>query len=228
MGTATKSAVASASKLLLWAKVSSVVLVLGGVTGAAVVATRSSDDARAPVTSTAGASTARSASPSASPGAMDAPATLEAVTEPPHVADVQGSPAEAPTRAAPPAARDGMGAKTSPPAPGASQGAATHASPSTKPRATTSIDPLASEVALLEAARRCLDASDVACAASNLDAHRARFGRGTLADEAMVLRIDLARAQGDVTKARELARRLLDEHPDGPYAARAKAVLAEP
>lgn len=230
VGTAAKSVAASASKLLLWAKISSAVVVLGGVAGVAVVATRSSDDVRVPTMAHASASKARSVGPAAaSPGTTREPTAHEPTPEPsPAVENVQGVETEAPARAVLPVARDGTGAKTSSLASSTSQGATPHAGAMIKPRATVTVDPLASEVALLETARRCLDASDIACSAENLGAHRARFGRGTLADEAMVLRIDLARAQGNATKARALAQQLLDEHPGGPYAARAKAVLAEP
>jgi hypothetical protein len=90
-----------------------------------------------------------------------------------------------------------------------------------------SSDALALEARLLEAARACTKARDYACASRELAAYDARFPRGMLSEEATLLQIDVARGRGDSPAARALAEHLLTTHPSGPYARRARAVLAE-
>jgi outer membrane protein assembly factor BamD (BamD/ComL family) len=88
-------------------------------------------------------------------------------------------------------------------------------------------DPLAVEARLLQDARACLARGDASCASSKLAEHAARFSGGPLADEADLLAIDAARARADHASARSTAERLLARDPAGPYATRARAVLAE-
>ena len=95
------------------------------------------------------------------------------------------------------------------------------------PARSSAPDPLALETSLLEAARACVNAHDLACASAKLSAYDARFPHGALAEEASLLHIDVARARGDTATARRLAEQLLASHPTGSYARRARAILAE-
>lgn len=101
------------------------------------------------------------------------------------------------------------------------------AAPSPRAGSSTSEEPLAVEARTLEAARACLAARDLACTKARLDEHRTRFPSGTLADEATILEIDLAVAEGRVDRARTLARDLLSRHPDGPWTARVRRLARE-
>ena len=85
---------------------------------------------------------------------------------------------------------------------------------------------MAVEARLLEAARACLAAGDRACARAKLAEHDAKFANGPLADEASILAIDVALADGDRARARAIARALLDKRPNGGWSSRVRK-LAE-
>lgn len=216
---AAKAMVASASKALLWIKISSVVVILGGIAGTTVLATRSPEAANVPVVT----SSVPSSSTSTTREGPSSPSVEEHM-----LADV--APSAEPVRDLEKDLPSVAVTSKTPVNPSRAVTKPTSSSdkPSSDEARAPMVDPLATEVSLLETARRCLDASDFKCASANLDAHRTRFARGALRDEATVLAIDLARAQGNMAKARELAQHLLDEDPAGPYASRAKAVLASP
>ncbi len=95
------------------------------------------------------------------------------------------------------------------------------------PARTAPPDPLAVEVALLEAARACLARGDHACAKARLDEHAARFDASApLADEAALLAIDLAVARDDTPAARRLAAGLVAKRPNGTWPSRVRALAA--
>ncbi len=87
------------------------------------------------------------------------------------------------------------------------------------------MDPLAEETRLLDRARICKEKRDWSCASARLDEYRSRFRRGVLAEEAMLLRIEIERANGDRESATQHARELIQANPKGPYARRASAIL---
>ena len=92
--------------------------------------------------------------------------------------------------------------------------------------ATPAIDTasgLAEEVAAIDAARATLDRGDAAGCLGQLDAYQRRFPRGTLRQEAAVMRIDALLRAGDRRAARALAYRLLAAGP-GPYAERLRSL----
>ncbi len=82
---------------------------------------------------------------------------------------------------------------------------------------------LAEEVAAIDAARATLDRGDAAGSLGQLDAYQRRFPRGTLRQEAAVMRIDALLRAGDRRAARALADRLLAAGP-GPYAERIRSL----
>lgn len=114
----------------------------------------------------------------------------------------------------------------------AARGVDVHAIPEVRPSLppparTAATDPLAVEVALLEAARACLARGDHACAKARLDEHAARFDASApLADEAALLAIDLAVARDDTHAARRLAAGLVAKRPNGTWPSRVRALAA--
>ncbi|MDB5212800.1 MAG: hypothetical protein JWO86_727 [Myxococcaceae bacterium] len=88
-------------------------------------------------------------------------------------------------------------------------------------------DPLSAEARVLEAARACLRAADTGCARARLRDHAAQFPSGALVEEAEVLAIDVARADGDKNGARALAASFVRRRPASAYAPRARAALRD-
>jgi hypothetical protein len=105
--------------------------------------------------------------------------------------------------------------------------------PSTAARApvsdgTRDVDPdaqLAAESSLLDRARQALASGDTASALRSLNDYDARFAHPNLLPEALYLRLQALTAQGDQPGIRAVAQRLLGSSPNGPHAARARAVL---
>jgi hypothetical protein len=85
---------------------------------------------------------------------------------------------------------------------------------------------LGEEVSLLDHARRALAGGDPPGALRQLDAFDARFPRGSLAEEAEVLRVEALLAEDDRASATKVAARFLAAHPTSPHAARIRALLA--
>jgi len=77
---------------------------------------------------------------------------------------------------------------------------------------------LASEIALLDAARRSLLEGDPAGALARLDRHAREFAGGQLTREAAVLRIEALAKRGDSRGASAAARQFLKAYPDSPHA----------
>lgn len=99
------------------------------------------------------------------------------------------------------------------------------------PRATTTSDVarparLAEERALLERARASLAAGATGDAAQALARYAERFRAGALAEEASVLRIELALSRGDAALAVTLCDAYLASRSDGPHTARVRAMRA--
>lgn len=102
-----------------------------------------------------------------------------------------------------------------------------------KPRATaapaTSAPPeppsIAAELADIDAARAALAAGQHATALGRLDAWEQRPGRKAFAQEALFLRMDALAQSGRRAEAEQAARRLLQSSPDGPHAAKARALI---
>jgi hypothetical protein len=84
---------------------------------------------------------------------------------------------------------------------------------------------LAEEVAALDRARARLAADDPAAALRALDAYRARFVRGKLAAEEIVLRVQALLAHGDRAGAAAVERAFSRAHPESPYVARLRALV---
>ncbi len=101
------------------------------------------------------------------------------------------------------------------PEPPPSQAPSASATDSANPTARS----LADEVARLDSARRALAARKPESALSTLDAYHTRHPRGTLAPEALRLRVEVWLAKGDLKRARALAREFLRSYPQSPHAA---------
>lgn len=87
---------------------------------------------------------------------------------------------------------------------------------------------LAAEVALLDSARKALDAGDAGQALELLAAYRTSKGR-RLTAEATVLRIEALAKAGRTAEASRLAQDFVDRHPASPLVDRARSyVLADP
>ena len=90
-------------------------------------------------------------------------------------------------------------------------------------------DEVGVEAKMLHTARRCLASGDHACARASLTEHDGRFGRkGALADEAALLAIDVALAEGRTDEARRLARAAVSQRPQGTFPARVRKLADEP
>ena len=103
----------------------------------------------------------------------------------------------------------------------------TTTTPTPIPTPIKTADPVAVEARLLEAARTCLAAGDRTCAHAKLAEHAKGFAHGALADEASILAIDVALADGDRTEARRIARSLLARRPSGGWSSRVKKLADE-
>lgn len=86
---------------------------------------------------------------------------------------------------------------------------------------------LGREIALVDRARAELRAGRAVESLRLLDEHRRTFPSGVLTFEANVLRAEALRATGDVAGGAALARRLLDQAPSGPHAARLRTLAGE-
>lgn len=88
-------------------------------------------------------------------------------------------------------------------------------------------DPLAAETKLLARARDALASGDRNAARTALRDHDMRFPRGALSNEAELLAIDLAIADGDRAEARRRAGLLLAKDPQSPWRARLQKLTQE-
>lgn len=104
-----------------------------------------------------------------------------------------------------------------PPPPTAAEPARSEPSAAAEP-----VDPLAAQVHALRRAREALGSGDADRARSIVDAVTTAHPDGALAIELAVLRVDALCIQGQRDQAQRDARRLRDEHPHSPVAARAQ------
>jgi TolA-binding protein len=82
------------------------------------------------------------------------------------------------------------------------------------------------EIALIDEARRALQAGRAAAALEALRRHRVEVKRQRLAPEAVYLEMEALFASGNASAAQAAARKLLATYPKGPHAARAQSILA--
>ena len=83
---------------------------------------------------------------------------------------------------------------------------------------------LADEVAAIRSAKSALASGNPAQALHELDAYKARFPNGRLAQEATVVRIEALNNAGNRAAAGAMADRFLAAHADSPYAARVRSL----
>jgi hypothetical protein len=107
------------------------------------------------------------------------------------------------------------------------QPAATDVKPSTRSGSAVGRNgaSIAEETAMIDAARRQLGAKNPTGALRQLDAYRAKFSRGMLAQEATLLRVEALAQSGNRAAARQLARRQLERNPNSQYARRLEPFL---
>jgi hypothetical protein len=154
-------------------------------------------------------------------GARDAPTTTGARVDAPLVvrSHVSPPPAPWPTSAPMPA----LGPVPTPaPAPTPTPAPAPAPTPASRPPT------LADEVALLAKAQRALEAGQTGPAFAALSAYDRLFPRGTLGQEAAVLRIEATARSGDRATARSLARSFEATYPGSPFRDRLHALLDAP
>jgi hypothetical protein len=92
--------------------------------------------------------------------------------------------------------------------------------------ASSTADPLVYEAKVLEGARACLAAADVACARAGLNAH-ARIEHPRLRDEAAVMNIEVLRAEGRRDAARDAAVAFVEQRATSPYVRRVRAIAQQ-
>ncbi|WP_437727093.1 hypothetical protein [Sorangium sp. So ce861] len=151
--------------------------------------------------------------PAKAPEALGLPTSGAAEAEPQHVAEAradEGPPLSPPAAPGPAVPGPAAVAKA---APAASSPPAPDRSPST----------LASELALLDTARRALRSGDPAAALALLDRHAREFADAQLADEAAAIRVEALASKGDRAGAQAAARRFLEAHPGSPHADRVES-----
>ncbi|MFO0737447.1 MAG: hypothetical protein U0270_16265 [Labilithrix sp.] len=86
---------------------------------------------------------------------------------------------------------------------------------------------LGAEIKALDAVRASMSAGDASGALAALDAYDRSFPRGTLQQEAVLLRIDALMRAGRTDEARKLGHAFLAEHPSTPHRKRILTLLRE-
>lgn len=97
----------------------------------------------------------------------------------------------------------------------------------TPPPATSAASGLGAEIKALDAVRSSMSAGDASGALAALDAYDRSFPRGTLQQEAVLLRIDALMRAGRTDEARKLGHAFLAEHPSTPHRKRILTLLRE-
>jgi TolA-binding protein len=108
------------------------------------------------------------------------------------------------------------------------EASATNAASMRPPRSNTqgaAGDTLSRELRLIESARSALAGKDATEALHRLDAYKRQFPKGSLATEALMLRIESLVVRGDHSAAGRLGDALLERSPNGPYARRVRSLL---
>ena len=93
------------------------------------------------------------------------------------------------------------------------------------PSKTASPPSLAEEVAAIKSAKGALASGNPTQSLHEIDAYRARFPRGRLAQEATVVRIEALLKSGNQAAANAAADRFLAANADSPYAARVHTLI---
>jgi hypothetical protein len=96
-----------------------------------------------------------------------------------------------------------------------------------RPVASTAVDTLSEELAVLDQARRALAKRDYAGALASLDDYTRRFPKRRLSSEATVLRIETLVKSGDVPQATRIGKDFLASQPNGPYAKRVASLIGD-
>lgn len=86
---------------------------------------------------------------------------------------------------------------------------------------------MAEELDSLDRARKALSSGNAAGALAILDAYDRSPRPHRLEQEALLLRMDALERSGNLVRAREIAKALLDRSPSGPHAARARKLLGQ-
>jgi len=89
---------------------------------------------------------------------------------------------------------------------------------------STSAPSLAEEVAAIKSAKAALASGNAGQSLREIDAYRARFPRGRLAQEATVVRIEALLKSGNASAANAAADRFLAANPDSPYSSRVRSL----
>jgi hypothetical protein len=98
-----------------------------------------------------------------------------------------------------------------------------HAAPSSP--TTTSADSLREEIAQIDKVRAAMRQGAPARALSELDTYRARFPRGVLQQESVVLRVQALMTSGQTAQAQSLGQSFLAHHPNSPHAEKIARIL---
>jgi outer membrane protein assembly factor BamD (BamD/ComL family) len=102
------------------------------------------------------------------------------------------------------------------------------AAPASSSALALSLSNLREESLALEAVRAALLSGDLAAARVRLDSVRARFPRGTLAQEQRQLSVEIAGRGGDATRAAAEAAAFLKDYPSSPHAVAVRRWLPSP
>lgn len=94
--------------------------------------------------------------------------------------------------------------------------------------AEPALSPLAEETALLDRARASLTARDGSAALAALAEHDRRFASGSLAPEALVVRVEALLLSGRRADAERVGERFLASHPTSPLGRRIRSLLGTP
>jgi hypothetical protein len=112
--------------------------------------------------------------------------------------------------------------------PAASAGPSLPAAPTASAARPEVNDSLPEEVNMLRDARAALDRGDARRALAILDAHEARFSRGTLYEERLASRVQALCASGQTDAARRAAEELERAAPRSPHLTRVRASCVAP
>jgi TolA-binding protein len=128
-----------------------------------------------------------------------------------------------PERPRPPATRDDAPRSTSP-----SSVVAHPIATAERAQSTDQARELSGELRLLDAANRALAEGDLAAASADLDRYARDFPKGTLAEEALAIRVRVWTRSGDRERAQALYERLARTYPASPYLESLREALGLP
>jgi hypothetical protein len=88
-------------------------------------------------------------------------------------------------------------------------------------------DDLGPQLALIDGARAALAQGNAKEALTRLKEYEVRYPGGALGPEATALRVEALLRAGEVARGQALGKKFVSQHPNGPYAARIRSLLAE-